>query len=96
MVKQLCPLCRVPLPNGTEKNIEEASRRYFVVSRLVETGRTSWSALPTSAQYVLDATVTEWRALAEKGNAQAQYNLGVIYMSGQGVAQNDAEAVRWF
>ena len=34
--------------------------------------------------------------LAEKGIADAQYNLGVCYANGQGVAKNMAEAVRWY
>jgi hypothetical protein len=28
--------------------------------------------------------------------AEAQFNLGIMYMNGQGVAQDDTEAVRWF
>lgn len=36
------------------------------------------------------------RPLAEQGNANAQYNLGNMYMDGLGVPQNDAEAVKWF
>jgi len=34
--------------------------------------------------------------LAESGNANAQYNLGVIYSHGEGVPQNYAEAMKWF
>ena len=37
-----------------------------------------------------------WRPLAEHGNASAQYYLGLMYASGRGVQQNDAEAVKWF
>src|ERR1035441_120037 len=33
---------------------------------------------------------------AEKGNARAQYNLGVMYHTGQGVPQDNSEAVKWF
>ena len=33
---------------------------------------------------------------AERGNASAQYNLGVMYAKGQGVRQDYAEAVRWY
>ncbi|MDR0247753.1 MAG: sel1 repeat family protein [Burkholderiales bacterium] len=36
------------------------------------------------------------RKAAEQGHATAQYILGVVYLSGWGVAQNDAEAVNWF
>ena len=38
----------------------------------------------------------EWRPLAEQGNADAQYNLGVMYDNGQGVPQDYAEAVKWY
>ncbi|KAG0239181.1 hypothetical protein BGW41_007872 [Actinomortierella wolfii] len=33
---------------------------------------------------------------AEQGNADAQYNLGLMYKNGQGVEQNDVKAVEWF
>jgi TPR repeat protein len=36
------------------------------------------------------------RPLADQGDAQAQYNLGVFYENGQGVPPNDAEAVKWY
>ena len=38
----------------------------------------------------------EWRPLALQGNASAQNNLGVLYDKGLGVAEDDAEAVRWY
>ena len=34
--------------------------------------------------------------LTERGNAQAQFNLGMMYENGQGVRQDNAEAVKWF
>ena len=33
---------------------------------------------------------------AERGNTQAQFNLGWMYAEGRGVRQDDAEAVRWY
>ncbi len=33
---------------------------------------------------------------AERGNANAQYNLGVMYSQGLGVTQDHAEAVKWY
>ncbi len=42
---------------------------------------------------------TAWRLLrplAEQGDAAAQYGLGVMYERGQGVRQNDVEAVKWY
>ncbi len=38
----------------------------------------------------------EWRPLAEQGNANAQFNLGLIYSKGRGVPQDYAEAARWY
>jgi TPR repeat protein len=36
------------------------------------------------------------KALAEKGDAIAQFNLGVMYDEGQGVEQDFKEAVKWY
>ena len=38
----------------------------------------------------------EWKPLAEQGNADAQYNLGVMYYKGQGVIQDNVYAHMWF
>lgn len=38
----------------------------------------------------------EWRWLATRDHDQAQYNLGVMYARGDGVARDDAEAARWY
>ena len=37
-----------------------------------------------------------YRLAAEQGIAIAQFNLGVMYRNGNGVPENDAEAVRWY
>lgn len=36
------------------------------------------------------------KAMAEQGNAEAQYNLGICYHEGEGVAKDVFEAVKWF
>ncbi len=38
----------------------------------------------------------KWKPLAEQGYASAQYNLGVMYDNGQGVAQDYIQAHMWF
>lgn len=38
----------------------------------------------------------EFLIAAEKGNADAQYELGCIYAEGYEVAQDDIEAYKWF
>ena len=40
--------------------------------------------------------ICELRGKAEKSDKEAQYNLGVRYLNGQGVAKDSSEAVRWW
>ena len=39
---------------------------------------------------------THYKALAEQGNAIAQFNLGIMYKKGYGVPKNNTNAVGWF
>ena len=39
---------------------------------------------------------TIWQALAERGNAEANFNLGILYEDGLGVSQNLAQALRYY
>ena len=39
---------------------------------------------------------SELKRLAESGDADAQYNLGVMYAFGEGVAKDQVEAVKWY
>jgi TPR repeat protein len=43
-----------------------------------------------------ETAAQEWRPLAEQGDARAQYFLGRIYDNGEGIPEDDAEAVRWY
>lgn len=38
----------------------------------------------------------EWRPLAEAGNAEAQFNMGLLYENGLGVPQDGATAALWY
>jgi len=40
--------------------------------------------------------VAELQELADQGDADAQYHLGVMYANGLGVLQDQAEAARWY
>ena len=42
------------------------------------------------------AALGEWQPLAEQGNSDAQYNLGLMYENGDGVARDDTEALKWY
>ena len=70
-------------------------------STLVENTREGWSAdyEKGSNAYVSGDYATalrEWKPLAEQGNAGAQYNLGLMYVKGEGVIQDYKTAVKWF
>ena len=47
------------------------------------------------ALWAADAAVAALQAKAENGNAIAQYNLGLMYVDGQGVARDPIEAYVW-
>ena len=38
----------------------------------------------------------EWDPLANQGDAQAQFQLGWMYSKGEGVSEDDQEAVKWY
>jgi TPR repeat protein len=40
--------------------------------------------------------VSAFRAMAEEGNAAAQFNLGQMYRQAQGVPRDSVEAARWY
>ncbi len=42
------------------------------------------------------AALKSWRSLAIQGNASAQYDLGLVYLSGQGVPRDPVKAAYWF
>jgi hypothetical protein len=43
-----------------------------------------------------EAALQEWRPLAEQGHAEAQFNLGIMYDVGRGLAQDLTEAAKWY
>lgn len=53
-------------------------------------------AAPAKPKWRPGMALTHEQALAEKGDAEAQFNLGMSFSKGVGVVRNDAEAVRWF
>jgi hypothetical protein len=42
------------------------------------------------------SAVEQWRPLAEKGHAIAQFNMALMYHSGLGVDLDEARAVKWY
>lgn len=63
-------------------------------------GIATWTILGGGYQSYLkgdyDAAYNEWLPLAELGDIEAQYNLGVMYDEGAGVEQDLARAADWY
>ena len=55
-----------------------------------------FEALEAHIQGNYSKSLPIFRSLAERGDAAAQYDLGISYARGEGVLQNDVEAVRWY
>src|SRR6266550_5742630 len=77
-------------------------RRYLVVASILGTAAASVSAQNVKAgieawqRADYSGAVAIWRPLAEKGDADAAFNLGQAYRLGRGVSTNIAAATTWF
>jgi len=49
-----------------------------------------------SQEPINDLPLDELRVLAEQGDAEAEFNLAMMCATSEGVAQDNAEAARWF
>ncbi len=68
-----------------------------VILGLTAPARAGWDEAEAAYQRGDYATaIREFCPLAKQGHAKAQHNLGVMYENGQGVPQDDAEAVKWY
>ena len=95
-VQDLCPTCREPLPPGADQLFAKAWQIWRQVERKVERREQGWANLPANLQREMDKVRDLYEQAAEQGHAMAQYNLGVMYANGQGVAQNYTTAVKFY
>ena len=86
-------------------NNKQSGKGYEVTAQDPNTGKTlkfHFDSKPS--EYELEKrfsdyyikTFNETKVLAERGDAKAQYDLGNYYDTGQGVAKNVVEAMKWF
>ena len=54
-----------------------------------------WKGLEAYNKKDYRTALREWRPLAEEGNVNAQFNLGVMYNHGRGVLQDYKTVVKW-
>jgi len=59
-----------------------------VVILLLSFGGVCWSYTPEEIAFIKEA--------AEQGDAYAQHSLGMAYGYGEGVPEDDEEAVKWY
>ena len=57
---------------------------------ILEKAKSAFVAGDTQTAYEI------WKPLAEKGNARAQNNFGIMYKEGKGVPQDHTEAIKWY
>jgi hypothetical protein len=69
---------------------------WFIVAAVILSFGSPLAAQPNGKSETKQKHVEELRRDAEQGDAFAQYQLGVMYYNGSGVAQNYAEALRWY
>ena len=55
-----------------------------------------WCLCCAYSEEVTKEQVKAWRTLAEQGDAEAKYNLGLCYDNGDGVPEDDITAYMWF
>ncbi|MGO9950730.1 MAG: retroviral-like aspartic protease family protein [Dissulfurispiraceae bacterium] len=67
---------------------------YLLVLSLAHAGFDEGKAAYNKGDY--STAYNEFKELAVQGNAEAQYNLGRMYIEGQGVPRNYAEATKWY
>ena len=63
---------------------------FAIQAGALEDGHAAFDAKHYKEAYAL------WQPLAEKGDPDAQYNLGLLYMNGFGVGKNERMALMWF
>jgi len=70
------------------------------IDKLLMAGMPTWTILGGGYQSYLKGDYTaaydEWLPLAELGDAEAQFNLGVLYDEGAGVDRDLATAADWY
>jgi TPR repeat protein len=91
------PLC----VHGIRKNGGTMIRRTVVCfGVLLVLAGTAWGDFQTAVEAYKNGqherALREFKLLADQGSAEAQFNLGIMYFRGEGVAQNHAEAIMWF
>ena len=87
-VKELCPLCRAPLPPGSDKLHELALRVWVKIANTpaVRPLHPNWPALSATHQKEVDGALVMLKEAMDQGHIGAAAIIGNIHFCGQGVA----------
>ena len=102
-MRDITPDCNLKLGSGDKDRPTLSLRGYALLTALLM-GALCAQALAADFQTGVEAfergdfaaALDEWRPLAERGLAEAQNNLGLIYDKGKGVPEDYTEAVKWY
>ena len=75
---------------------EKSTTNYWLSIQFLHNIRNFEDGLAAAQAGVFAKARELWLIEAEKGDASAQDNLGIMYKNGQGVPQDDKEAVKWY
>ena len=84
-ISETCPLCRAPLPPGTEK-LYELGLRTWQKTRLAVGSNCAWPPLSASQQGEMDGAIVMLQEAMDQGHIQAAEFVGSLYFWGQAVA----------
>lgn len=103
-MKAIGQLHAIPRPVGSAPSSSLRPLRAAFLAALV--ALTGFAALPAQASYLsgvlaykdgrYDKALQAWSPLAKGGDASAQFNMGVMYYKGNGVARDPVRAFVWF
>ncbi len=69
----------------------------LVAAMLMSVAMADWDSAATAYKRGdVETAFVEFKALADQGDAAAQYRLGLMYQFGLGVPEDEAEAVKWY
>lgn len=70
--------------------------RWFAVTILIAAGLTLGCVEVQTTSFLTGESYLDWRERAERGETQAQFNVGYLHMTGRGVEQSTDKAVYWY
>ena len=84
------------LMKPTKRSITRAAFVVLLLGVAVPAWADAQGAVDAFQRGDYETALREFRALAEEGNARAEYNIGLMYDLGTGVEQDRAEAAIWY